>query len=161
MHVFTYRNIDICSSVSKNFRKLAGRLNSLVLDIEIKSSCVDGIISLLKSSLNHLKLTDCTLSRSDYRYLIDAIIRIDKLKQLDIEYLGVDITKANPLLELLSSTQTLENLRIIDDEMDCNAAKLLVKAMKDSKVKKLVIKEDCEEAVAEKLAYVKDRVTFV
>lgn len=131
------------------------------MDIEIKSLCVDGIISLLESSLNHLQLTDCTIYSSDYHSLIGAIIRIDKLKQLDIEYLRVDRTMANPLVELLSKTETLENLRIVDDEMDCNAAKQLVKAMKDSKVKKLVIKEGCEEAVAENLAYVKDRVTFV
>lgn len=160
--VFTYSEIDICPSISRIFPKLAGRLNSLVLDdIYIDSLCVDGIISLLKSSLNHLQLTDCTLSGIDYHFLIDAIIKIDELKQLDIEYLGVDRTKANSLVKLLLSTETLEILKILDYEMDCNAAKQLVKTMKHSKVKKLVIEEDCEQAVAEHFAYVKDRVTFV
>ena len=126
---------------------LAHKLKTFVLvDVHIDHSCVRGITHLLNTSLNNLTLQDCLISSTDLDSLTTAIAT-SKLKQLEIAYVsfwpssfGINLVRGQSLAKLLTQSKTLEEVIVVMDSEytnDCNVARLLVKAMTHSSVKKL------------------------
>ena len=142
---------DVCPILERNL-PLANKLKTFVLhDVRIDHLCVDGIVHLLNTSLNHLTLVDCIISSADFDSLTTAIAT-SELKHLEILYyllwssaFGINLVRGQSLAKLLTQSKTLEEVTV---EMGseyiyintCNVARLLVEAMTHSSVKKLKLK---------------------
>ena len=166
-----------CQSLKRNLPKLAGKLKSLTLWYTVRQTCklrarhaekpsvqctwhdsnhvqinyhlcVDGIVHLLNSSLNHLNLNSYKTSSTDFDNLTTAIA-ISKLKHFEMSNWPVSSVRGESLAKLLKQSKTLEQVTVSTEQHDecyqwqCNVIRLLIKAMTRSNVKKLELRIKC------------------
>ena len=124
----------------------------MLRDVSISSRGVGVLVHSLTSPhchLHKLKLSNCTISSSDYCHLTKAIAT-SNLTHFVSSYLRIDVAAGKALARALTQSKTLEEIEVVVfPAMDSEVARGLVEAMNHSSVKKLTIGLNCIVAVSE------------
>ena len=143
----------------------AGQIDHLDLDaFLINCTCETVLVSTLispHSSLRKLTLSNCTFSRGVYNRLI-TVIATSKLTHFATNNLNTDVTRAKVVATLLVDSKTLEEVKVIEQQLWNNndVAVILAEAMNQSSVKNLKIGHFSKGTVLD-CHYPTDRVNLV
>ena len=107
-----------------------------------------------------LDLDDCTISSSDYHHLTTAIATSNLTHFTTKRSLNNDVSAAKGLATALTHSKTLERVEVKEQHINNDVVRVLLEAMNNSRVEKLVIGRVSEGTILD-YSYPTDRVGII
>ena len=143
-----HRGFDVAPFLTSISPALSGQIEALVVvNLSINSRCVGVLVDSLASHLRRLSLYNNLISSHNYCHLTTAIATSNLTHFISVE-LNIDVAAGKALARALTQSKTLEEVRVQEDPMDSEVARVLVEAMNHSSVGILLVGNNCKEAVS-------------